>query len=160
MKLRRRSCSIQHSGNSSQKSHAAADFLFLSQSNPNQRIELKLTDRIPIREIEIDVRAKLPDNTINELFADNLPVELVQVVDKNTLLALEQSGNSDQAVHHLKTLTSNLELKLTKYKTRTTEINATHYTNPMDEYPEMETTMANLKRQENFDLVIAAKVRK
>ena len=71
------------------KTNAAADFLSRLQSNPNETNELKLTDRIPIREIEIDVRAKLADNTINELFADNLSVDLLHVVDMNTLITLK-----------------------------------------------------------------------
>ena len=58
------------------KANGAADFLSRFQSDPNETIELKLTDRIPIREIEIDVRATLPENTINELFADDFPDEL------------------------------------------------------------------------------------
>ena len=37
------------------KANAAADFVSRLQSNPNETLELKLTDRIPIREIEIDV---------------------------------------------------------------------------------------------------------
>ena len=61
------------------KANAAADFLSRLQSDPNETIELKLTDRIPIREIEIDVRAKLPENTINELFADDFPDELLHL---------------------------------------------------------------------------------
>ena len=37
------------------QANAAADFLSRLQLNPNETIELKLTDRIQIREIEIDV---------------------------------------------------------------------------------------------------------
>ena len=62
------------------KANAAANFLSRLQSNPNEILELKLTDGIPIREIEIDVRAKLPDNTIKELFAEDLREDLLQVV--------------------------------------------------------------------------------
>ena len=78
------------------KANATADFLSRLQSDPNEIIELTLTDRIPIREIEIDVRAKLPDNTINELFADDFPDELLQVVEINTLITLKQPGNYEQ----------------------------------------------------------------
>ena len=136
------------------KANAAADFLFRLQSSPNKSLELKLTDRIPNREIEIDVRAQLPDNTINELFADDLPVDLLQVVDTNTLITLKQSGNYDQAVHQLKNLASNCELRITKYKKKTTEIKATQKKNPVDDYPDLETTIANLKQQQNSDWVI------
>ena len=93
------------------KAKAAADFISRLQSNPNESIELKLSDRISVREIEIDVRAKLPDNTINARFAGNLPVDLLQVVDINTLITFKQFGNYDQAVHQLKNLTPNCELQ-------------------------------------------------
>ena len=90
-------------------------------------------ERIPIREIDVDVRAKLPDNTINELFADSLPVDLLQVVEIHTLITLKQSGTYDQAVSQLKNLTSNRELHLTKYNKKIIEMNATQHTNPLDD---------------------------
>ena len=77
------------------KANAAADFLSCLQSNSNKTIQLKLTVRIQVREIEIDVRTKLPDNTINELFADNLPVDLLQVADINTQILVKHSANYD-----------------------------------------------------------------
>ena len=135
------------------KANAAADFLSRLQSNPNETTELKLTDRIPVRELK-DVRAKLPDNAINALFAENLPVDLLQVVDINTLIKLKQSVNYDQAVHQLKNLTPNCELQVTIYKKKTTEVNAAQHTKPMDDYPELETTITNLKKEQNSDLVI------
>ena len=93
------------------KTNAAADFLSRLQSNPNETIELKLTDRIPIKEIEIDVRAKLPDKTINELFAEKLPVDQLHVVDINTLITLKQSRHYAQAeVNQLTSLISDREL--------------------------------------------------
>ena len=103
------------------KANAAADFLSRLQANPIEILELKLTDRIPIREIEIDLRAKLPDNTINELFAEDSPVDLLQVVGTNTLITLKQSGNHDQDVHRLTNLTLNCQLQMTKYKKKTTK---------------------------------------
>ena len=71
------------------KANAAADFLSRFQYDPNETIELKHTDRVPIREIKIDVRAKLPDNTMKELFADDVPDELLQLVEINSLKMLE-----------------------------------------------------------------------
>ena len=135
------------------KANAAADFLSRLQSNPNEILKLKLKDRIPIREIAIDVQAKLPDNTINELFAEDLPVGLLQVVDINTLITLKQSGNYDQSVHQLKNLTLNCELQMTKYK-KTTEINAIQHENTMDDYPELETTIVKLEDKQNSDSMI------
>ena len=57
-------------------------------------------------------------------------------------------------MHQLKNLTPNCELQLTKYKKKTTEINATEHTNLMDDYPELETTITNLKKEQNSDRVI------
>ena len=46
------------------KANAAAAFLSHLPAYPNETVELKLTDRIPVREINIDVRSKLQDSTI------------------------------------------------------------------------------------------------
>ena len=137
------------------KCNAAADFQSRLQSNPNETIELKLADRIPIREIEIDVQAKLPNNTINEFFADSLLIDVLHVVEINTLIILKQSGHYAQAVNHVKNLTTDRELQLTKYNKKITEMNATQHTNPMDHYPEMDTTITNLKKEQNSDSAIA-----
>ena len=52
-------------------------------------------------------------------------------------------------------MTSDRELQLTKYNRKRTETNATQHKNPIDAYPELETTMTNLKRERNSDSVIA-----
>ena len=57
-------------------------------------------------------------------------------------------------MNQLKNLTPNCELQLTRYKKKTTEINATQHTNPMDDYPELETTITNLKKEQNSEQVI------
>ena len=86
-----------------------------------------------MKKIEVDVQAKQPDNKIKELFADNLFVDLIQIVDINTLLTLEQSRKLDLAPSQLKTLTSSRELQRTKYSKKTTEFYATQKTNPTDD---------------------------
>ena len=137
------------------RSNAAADLLSRLQSNPNETIELKLTDRTPIRENEMNERAKLPDNTIKELFADNSPVNQLRVVDINTLITLKQYPKLWSGSDQLRKLASNREkLQLTKNNETITEINATQHTNPMDDYPELETTIANLKKEQDADPVI------
>ena len=98
------------------EANAASVFLSRLQSNSNETIELKLRHRILIRGIEIDVRAKLPDNTINELFPDDLPVHLLQVLDINTLITPKRSGKYYQALHQINALTAHWELHVTKYK--------------------------------------------
>ena len=71
----------------------------------------------------------------------------------NTLITLKQSGNYEQDLHQLIALTSHWELQLTKYKKKTMEINATRHQNPMDNYPELGTTIADLKNEQNSDPV-------
>ena len=66
---------------------------FRPQTNPHETIEQKLTDRIPVRENQIDVRPKLPEKLIIELSSDEFPDDLLQVVHMNKLITMKQSGN-------------------------------------------------------------------
>ena len=43
---------------------------------------------------------------------------------------------------------------MAKYKKKTTAINAIQHKNPMDDYPDLETTIANLKDKQNSDSMI------
>ena len=142
------------------KANAAADFWSRLQSNPNEIIELKFTDRIPTREIEKDVQAILPDNTINELFADDFPDELLQVVDINTLITLKQSGNYAQTSQRLKGITEHgTDMKLIRYTAHKEALNATKLPNPMDTYTELEMTMAQFQNELQIDQLLT-KVKK
>ena len=67
---------------------------------------------------------------------------------------LKQSGNYDQAMNQLKNLTSNCELHLTEYKKKTTKIDALRDKNPLDDYPDLGRTIADLKNKQNSNLVI------
>ena len=138
-----------------QKANPAAIFPSRHQSDPNEIIELKLTDRIPIREIERDVRAKLTDNTINERFADDFSDELPQVVDINTLITLEQSGNYKQTSQRFKSFTENhTDIEFIKNMTHKT-INVIQLPKPMDTYPKLETTMAQLQNEQHNDILLS-----
>ena len=59
------------------RAYYAADFLSRVQTDPSQRIQLKLTDRIPVKKIEIETVAKSPDvslsclETFESLFSSN-----------------------------------------------------------------------------------------
>ena len=79
----------------------------------------------------------------------------LQVVNLNTLISLKQSGIYDQALSPLKILTSSRELQMTMNVKKKIEMKATQHTNQTDEYPELETTIANLEREQNSDPVIA-----
>ena len=97
----------------------------------------------------------MPDNTINELFADDFPDGLLHVVDINTLITLKKSGNYEQTSQRLKGNTENCtDIELIKYKTREETINAIQSANPMDTYPELETTMAQLQNEQQKDTLL------
>ena len=49
------------------KANHAADFLSRMQTDPNASLSLRLTDKIPVREIHIDSTAKLPDASLNSI---------------------------------------------------------------------------------------------
>ena len=60
-------------GHLPRKTNVAADFISRLQSDHKEAIELKHTVGILVREMEPGFLAKLPDDTVNELFADDLP---------------------------------------------------------------------------------------
>ena len=47
------------------KANYAADFLSRMQTDPSASLSLKLMDKIPVREIQIDTTAKIPDASLN-----------------------------------------------------------------------------------------------
>ena len=52
------------------KANSAADFLSRMQTDPNLTLQIKFTDLVPIREIEIQTEAKAPNvslSNINEI---------------------------------------------------------------------------------------------
>ena len=73
----------------------------------------------------------------------------------NTLITLKQSGNFENASQHLKALaTQNEEIQLTRYKPAL-PINALQLQNPMDNFPELETSVAILEREQQNDALLS-----
>ena len=80
---------------------------------------------------------------------------MLQVVDINTLITLKQSGNYEQTSQLLKGITeNNTDIELIKYTTNKT-INVIQLPNPMDTYPELETTMAQLHSKQQSDMLLS-----
>ena len=69
------------------KANAAADFLSRMENDPTETIELTLTDRIPVYEIEISSKAKTPDVSLNTLaeFSREQEAEDVNQLQTSTL---------------------------------------------------------------------------
>ena len=81
------------------KANSAADFLSGVQTNPNLTLQIKLTDHVPIREIEIETEAKSPNvslSTINEIA--RLSGELQPAVDEQFITQLKAQGLYDQFI--------------------------------------------------------------
>ena len=78
------------------RANYAADFLSRVQTDPSQTIQLKLSDRIPVKEIEIETVAKSPDvflsclETFESLFSSNS-----SQIGQNVISELKQKGISD-----------------------------------------------------------------
>ena len=77
------------------RANYAADFLSKSQTDPSQTMKLKLTDRIPIREIEIESTAKTPDVSLSSLANIECLLEQKANVSIEMLDKLKQSGKPD-----------------------------------------------------------------
>ena len=73
----------------------AADFLSRSQTDSAQTMKLKLTDRIPIREIEIESTAKTPDVALSSLANIECLLEQKANVSIEMLDKLKKSGIPD-----------------------------------------------------------------
>ena len=52
------------------RANAAADFLSRMQTDPTQSLELQLHESIPMKEIEIDMKAKTPDASMLAIESD------------------------------------------------------------------------------------------
>ena len=138
------------------KANAAADFICRWQSNSNETIELTLTDRIPERNWN-----RYPSKAARWHDQWALRRQLTcwptlssrhDHTDNTKTLWKFWSRCASTQEFDTKQWTTNFE-QWTRYK-KTTEINAAQHTNPMDDYPELETTITNLKKEQISDQVI------
>ena len=74
------------------KENYAADFLSRMQTNPSASLSLKLTDKIPIREIQIDTTAKVPDASLNlvQTVNDAFPETQTEQIDESLKTHLQK----------------------------------------------------------------------
>ena len=78
------------------KANSAADFRSRMQTDPNLTLPTKLTDHVPIREIEIDTEAKAPDVSLSNI-SENAPFseEPQPAVDEQFMTQLKAHGLYD-----------------------------------------------------------------
>ena len=90
------------------KANYAADFLSRMQTDPSASLSLKLTNEIPVREIQIDTTAKVPDASLNLIQSmdgafperkqidDNLRAQLLEIgLYEKIFRQLSTKANSD-----------------------------------------------------------------
>ena len=81
------------------KANSAADFLSRMQTDPNLTLQIKLTDQVPVREIEIETDAKAPNVSLSNI-SEVAPFseELQPAVDEQFITQLKAHGLYDQFI--------------------------------------------------------------
>ena len=90
-------------GHISGKANAAADYLSRIHVNPNTKLKLKLSDRIPIRDIKVEVLAQTPDNSLTTL-TTAVHVPLITIDSEETCSTIELNSfiePKDQSINKL-----------------------------------------------------------
>ena len=79
------------------KANSAADFLSRMHTDPNLTLQIKLTDHVPVREVEIETQAKAPDVSLSNI-SEIAPFseEIQPVVDEHLITQLKALGLYDQ----------------------------------------------------------------
>ena len=122
------------------RANYAADFLSRMENDKSATMSLKLIDRIPVREIEIDTEAQNPDIDLNVLFdtenfSDETKSEEVNFLKKFGYFEDYKKRQSNLPVTEIQGL---FKLK------RKTEINSIEYPNPLDEFPDLTDNFISL----------------
>ena len=76
------------------KANYAADFLSRMQTDPSASLSLKLIDKIPVQEIQIDTTAKVPDASLNlvQTVNDAFPETQTKLLDEALKTQLQKLG--------------------------------------------------------------------
>ena len=73
----------------SSKANAAADYLSRIHVNPATKMKLKITDRIPMKNISIDVTPGIQDNPLSTLtVTELLPIPLIGIEETDNEMAM------------------------------------------------------------------------
>ena len=79
------------------RANSAADFLSRMQTDPTLTLSLKLTDRIPIKEIEIETEAKAPDVALSNISnREDFPETINDKADERLISQLKEFGLYEQ----------------------------------------------------------------
>ena len=121
------------------RANYAADFLSRMENDKTATMSLKLTDRIPVREIEIDTEAQNPDVELNVLFDTENLCDEINNDEVNFLKKHDFTMNTKKQTNFPITEVQGLfKLK------RKQEINSIEYPNPLDEFPDLTDNLISL----------------
>ena len=87
------------------KANYAADFLSRVQTDPSVSLSLKLTNKIPVREIQIDTTAKVPDASLNLIQSMDEAFPEKKQIDDNLRAQLLEIGLYEKIFRQLSTNT-------------------------------------------------------
>ena len=130
----------------------AADFLSKMENDKTATMSLKLTDRIPVKEIEIDTEAQNPDVEVNvlldgEISNDEMNADVLDALKKLGYYADYKKRQSGLPITEIQGL---FKLK------RKQEVNSIQYPNPLDEFPDLTDNLITLnlaeKQQKDADI--------
>ena len=136
------------------RANYAADFLSRMENDKSATMSLKLTDRIPVKEIEIDTEAQNPDVELNVLFdteglGDEINEDEVNFLKKLGVYEDYKKRQNNVPITEIQGL---LKLK------RKQEINSIEYPNPLDEFPDLTDNLISLnladEQQKDADIRI------
>ena len=136
------------------RANYAADFLSRMENDKSATVSLKLTDRIPVKEIEIDTEAQNPDAELNVLFDTEGLGEEINEDEVNFLrkLGVYEDYKKRQNNVPITEIQGLLKLK------RKHEINSIEYPNPLDEFPDLTDNLISLiladEQQKDADIRI------
>ena len=144
------------------RANYAADFLSRVQTDPDQTIQLKLSDRIPVQEIEVETIAKSPDVMLcsmanfSNLFDNNR-----EQTDQNIISCLKQTGLDDgllsQVESHVNKINDQAEIPTTvRIISKPTQVNAVLMNDPKDSLKNISDKLEplNLEAEQQKDQVI------
>ena len=122
------------------------------ENDKTATMSLKLTDRIPVKEIEIDTEAQNPDNELNVLldtenFSDEINSDELDVLKK---LGFYDEYKKRQTNFPITEIQGLFKLKIKQ------EINSIEYPNPLNEFPDLTDNLISFnlgdEQQKNADI--------
>ena len=144
------------------RANYAADFLSRVQSDLSTTIELKLTDRIPVREIEVQTIAKTPDASLSSIDSIDRMFDQ-QTTNKNDIFIhqLREQGVSDDLLEQIKQQTKKINQDIDEVQgyirfLARTEINAVLIPDPNDYLSDLveQNQPLDLKTEQEKDEVL------